>query len=80
MDALQSQFIGSFPLLFLLGESSVEFVQVAHVSFLSSLGEKKGAATGEKVEHDTQQGHCWRMQSTWIDHISQAFHCHPSPV
>lgn len=33
-------------------------------------GKKNCAATGEKIEHDTQQGHRWRTQSTWIDHIS----------
>lgn len=26
----------------------------------------QGAATYEIIEHDTQQGHRWRMQSTWI--------------
>lgn len=61
-------------------KSGVKFVQVAHVSLFSSPEKEKGAATGEKMEHDTKQGHRWRMQSTWIDHISWVSLSHPSPV
>lgn len=47
-------------------KSGVKYVQVEHVSLFSSPEKKKGAATCEIIEHDTQQGHRWRMQSTWI--------------
>lgn len=58
------------PLMLLLWKVVWSLCRWHMLHFFYITRKKKALPQVKKIEHDPQQGHCWRMQSTWIDHIS----------